>query len=90
MAVGEFADYALDELMDTDEMFERAMLDPELADDLRFAYGHDEAGYSNPVFRREPSPKTCRYCGATDLHWEQVNGQWRLFGATGMHVCQPE
>lgn len=34
------------------------------------------------------SDKTCRCCGRTDLHWDERNGQWRLFDNRGIHVCK--
>lgn len=31
--------------------------------------------------------KTCRYCGATELTWVQVDGKWRLFNGGSIHNC---
>lgn len=35
-----------------------------------------------------PIERACRYCGHEGLHWEQVDGRWRLFDdADVMHTC---
>lgn len=34
-----------------------------------------------------PTPKTCRCCGKSGLHWEQRNAKWRLFDERGIHNC---
>lgn len=31
---------------------------------------------------------SCKYCGLSYLHWQQLNGKWRLFSGDGkLHSC---
>lgn len=39
-------------------------------------------------YRPRRSPK-CRCCGQADLHWEMLDGKWRLFSRSGsIHKCK--
>lgn len=38
-----------------------------------------------------PSYKSCRYCGEFYLHWEKMDGKWRLFNnQSKLHKCKKE
>lgn len=31
--------------------------------------------------------KKCRCCGQEGLHWNQIDGKWRLCNDDGLHMC---
>lgn len=37
---------------------------------------------------RASESKTCKFCGAVNLHWAKFNGQWRLADGSNMHTCK--
>lgn len=86
--MGEFADMALDEVYEME--------------DLRFAYRMgeidaydayemgiiDELGYEGSPMCAQNN-KVCRHCGAPDLHWIDTAKGWRLAESTGaLHKCK--
>lgn len=50
-----------------------------------------EAGYEQMFdqwFEPYDHDRTCKYCGAFALHWEQINIGWRLHDVHGkIHNC---
>jgi hypothetical protein len=36
-----------------------------------------------------PDIKTCNRCGARELVWMKIKGQWKLSDGLGPHVCEP-
>jgi len=50
----------------------------EASDDLLFGRGDEGSDI-----------KSCRYCGAPGLHWEQIYGSWRLCNDQNKpHTCE--
>lgn len=86
--MGEMADLALDMVMDfEEERFEFHC--GNLSQDEAYERGIiDEQGFeATPFTNANTTTKTCRCCGETKLHWEQVANQWRLFDSNGVHGC---
>ncbi len=67
--MGEYADMAVDE-----------SLDPYWSESDG-DYGDDADAIPWIKFhpRKAPEPKTCRVCGAKNLHWEDNGDGWRLY-----------
>lgn len=87
--MGEYADYALDELMNQYELeceygldFDQAWQDG-VAESL---FDYNGAPYPT-VFSRPSAPKTCRRCNGRNLHWQQTDRGWRLFESNGKEHC---
>jgi hypothetical protein len=83
--MGDMAEFALEHIERDDELradYRAGRLTPQAA------YDHgliDERGYEiSPTIR----PKTCRCCGAGQLHWRKAGAKWRLFDEKGeFHKC---
>ena len=42
----------------------------------------------SPFFAPRPLFKSCSICNTSNLHWQRVNGRWRLFTNSGReHIC---
>lgn len=83
--MGEFADYALEEIYDEDEArfdFRRGFITIEeayqrgIVDDLGYEFGHQVIQF-----------RTCRCCGKTGLRWGKSGDKWRLFDGPNIHMC---
>lgn len=87
--MGDFADMALNETMDMEDLrFEYRMGGMSDFD----AYDHgiiDERGFyqHQPMFSPRSVSKTCRACNATGLSWKSTPSGWRLASGGVIHVC---
>ena len=58
-------------------------------DEVVLGYGQMDDGGGN--YERSITYKICKYCGEECLHWERLNGNWRLFDENRkLHVCKKE
>lgn len=87
--MGEFADMALSETMDMEDL--RFMYRSGSMSDFE-AYDAgilDERGFEDrtPMFRSAPRTVTCRYCGTTGFRWHSTADGWRLASKGVIHTC---
>ena len=48
----------------------------------------DGGGREDAIPNKQAVPtKTCRCCGLDGFHWVEIGGKWRLFDASGVHIC---
>lgn len=82
--MGEFADQAVNEAMDMEDLqlgYRLGRIGTAEAFDARLI---DELGADIPA----SAAKTCRHCGAGGLGWTETAAGWRLAtGAGEIHVC---
>lgn len=94
--MGEFAGYALDEVMDHEDDRLRYKLGQMSLDEAYDLGIIDEMGYQNRPWSgtvslikaiRKPTI-TCKYCGLAGFRWKQTDqGQWRLHEVDKLHEC---
>lgn len=82
--MGDMADFALDEIMDEDEI--SVNYSGTYCDAEAFELGLiDEHGF---ICGTEKKSITCRCCKTEGLHWGEYKGKWRLFDNSGtLHNC---
>lgn len=63
----------------------------EFADDIidRAIFRGCSWSMKRPKLRRKPREITCKYCGAKDLRWKNIEGgHWRVAEKNGtLHLC---
>lgn len=89
--MGEFADMALSETMDAEDLRLVYRMGG-ISDGDAYEYGLiDHLGYATapPMFGKSPMSitKTCRACGKPGLKWGTADHGWRLFDGTSVHTC---
>ena len=81
--MGEFADMAIEEAFDIEDLYESWMAG-NIDDSDAFDFGLFEY---NAQFCRKKC-LTCRYCKESDLGWGMLDGKWRMFSKNGeLHAC---
>jgi len=90
--MGDMAAVALDQTMDAEDdrfLYRTGGMSDATAYELGIV---DElGGYDHPsmfLTVRSSIPRVCKYCNATNLHWVNFPGGWRLAMANGtVHSC---
>lgn len=87
--MGEYADYALDEIMTEEEFrldYRLGYLDSLTAYEFGII---DELGYEISPNIVAPTTKTCKWCGQKELYWKDTEHGWRLATIDGtIHTCK--